>query len=41
MLTTSSATGRGEVMAGAQEPKLQIVCPEGRLSGEARYGRCV
>ena len=40
MLTTSSATHRGEVMAGAQGPEPQIVCPESRLSGEAQCGRC-
>lgn len=37
MLTTSAATHRGEVMMGAQEPELQIVCPDGRLSGEAPW----
>ena len=41
MLTTSSATHRVEVMMGAQGPEPQIVCPESRLSGEARYGQCV
>lgn len=35
MLTTSAATYRGDVMAGAQGPKPQIVCPGDRLSGEA------
>jgi hypothetical protein len=38
MLTTSSATHRGEGVMGAQGPKPQIVCPESRLGGEASKG---
>jgi hypothetical protein len=39
-LTTSAASYRGGVMAGAQGLMPQIVCPDGRLSGDASKG-CV
>ena len=35
MLTTSAATHRVEVSAGAQGPMPQIVCPDSRSGGDA------